>query len=79
MCHGHFLKFLLILENYDGLIKECHDPIRVRENKGGTIQQKNPNNLFLTALLVSESISRLINKSVSNEAGTFSFPEDTVC
>lgn len=40
MCHGRFLKFLLTLGNYDGLIKEHPDPIIVRENKGSTIGQK---------------------------------------
>lgn len=47
MCHGHFLKFLLTLGNYDGLIKEHPDPIIVRENKGTSEGQKNPNNSFL--------------------------------
>lgn len=47
MCHGRFLKFLLTLGNYDGLIKEHPDPIIVRENKGSTVGQKNPNNPFL--------------------------------
>lgn len=47
MCHGPFLKFLLTLGNYDGLIKEHPDPIIVRENKGSAVGQKNPNNSFL--------------------------------
>lgn len=42
MCHGQFLKFLLTLGNYDGLIKEHPDPIIVRENKGNSEGQKNP-------------------------------------
>lgn len=50
-CHGLFLKFLLTLGNYDGLIKEHHDPLIVTESKGGSVGQKDPNNSFLTQVL----------------------------
>lgn len=47
MCRGHFRKCLLTLGNYDGLIKEHHDPITVREHKGGAVGKKNSNNSSL--------------------------------
>lgn len=52
MCHGQLLKFLLTFGNYDGLIKERPDPIIVRENKGTSVGQRNPNDSFLRQHLI---------------------------
>lgn len=47
MCHGQSLKFVLTLGNYDEIIKQHTDPIIVREDKGSTVGQRNPNDSFL--------------------------------